>query len=83
MINNKNYKDSKILIVGDLILDKYWFGKADRISPEAPVPIVKIDKTEERLGAAGNVAKNISSLGGNACIMSILGKDKDSFKIKY
>ena len=57
-----DFSNSKILIVGDVMLDKYYFGKVDRISPEAPVPIVNIQKEESRLGGASNVANNIVSL---------------------
>lgn len=60
-----DFSNSKILIVGDVMLDKYYFGKVDRISPEAPVPIVNIQKEESRLGGASNVANNIVSLGGH------------------
>ena len=78
MINNKYFfKDSKILVVGDLILDEYWFGVANRLSPEAPVPVVKISTIEYRLGAAGNVANNIQSLGGKSKILSTLGNNKE------
>ncbi|MEN9391576.1 MAG: DP-heptose synthetase, partial [Pseudomonadota bacterium] len=54
---------AKILVVGDVMLDQYWFGEVQRISPEAPVPIARIDKTENRPGGAANVARNIKSLG--------------------
>ena len=57
-----DFSNSKILIVGDVMLDKYYFGKVDRISPEAPVPIVNIQKEESRLGGASNVANNIVRL---------------------
>ena len=78
MTNNKYFfKESKILVVGDLILDEYWFGVAHRLSPEAPVPIVKINTIEYRLGAAGNVANNIQSLGGKSKILSTLGNNKE------
>lgn len=59
-----DFSNCKILIVGDVMLDKYYFGKVERISPEAPVPIVNIVTEESRLGGASNVANNISSLGG-------------------
>ncbi|MDE6452012.1 MAG: D-glycero-beta-D-manno-heptose-7-phosphate kinase, partial [Odoribacter sp.] len=61
-----DFSNCKILIVGDVMLDKYYFGSVERISPEAPVPIVKIEKEESRLGGAANVANNITSLGGQA-----------------
>lgn len=66
-----DFSNSKILIVGDVMLDKYYFGKVDRISPEAPVPIVNIQKEESRLGGASNVANNIVSLGGHLSLIHI------------
>lgn len=65
----------KILVVGDVMLDRYWFGEVKRISPEAPVPIAKIEKTEDRPGGAANVARNIASLGGNVSLLSVVGQD--------
>lgn len=65
----------KVLVVGDVMLDRYWFGEVQRISPEAPVPIAKIDKTEDRPGGAANVARNIASLGGNVGLLSVVGND--------
>ena len=59
----KRLSSTRILVVGDVMLDRYWFGSADRISPEAPVPVVRVDKTEYRLGGAGNVALNIAKQG--------------------
>ena len=67
---------AKVLVVGDVMLDQYWFGAVDRVSPEAPVPIIKVDKTEYRLGGAGNVASNIASLGGQATLLGIVGDDE-------
>ena len=66
-----NFSDCKILIVGDVMLDKYYFGTVERISPEAPVPIVNITKEESRLGGAANVANNIASLGGILCFAGL------------
>ena len=77
---NHSYKDNlskaKILIVGDVMLDRYWFGQVNRISPEAPVPIAKISHREDRAGGAANVARNISSLGGHATLLSVIGQDE-------
>ena len=70
-----NFSNSKILIVGDVMLDKYYFGRIDRISPEAPVPIVNITKEESRLGGAANVANNIASLGGEVLLCGAIGRD--------
>lgn len=70
-----DFSKCKILIIGDIILDKYYFGNVERISPEAPVPVVCIKKEESRLGGAANVANNISSLGGQATLCGIIGHD--------
>lgn len=70
-----NFSDCKILIVGDVMLDKYYFGTVERISPEAPVPIVNITKEESRLGGAANVANNIASLGGHPLLCGTVGHD--------
>ena len=67
---------NKILVVGDVMLDEYWYGNSNRISPEAPVPIVNFDNKELRLGGAANVAANISSLGGDVTLLSLIGHDK-------
>ncbi len=67
----------KIAIVGDVMLDTYWWGKVDRISPEAPVPIVALHKKEERIGGAGNVAINTISLLSKTTIFSVIGNDDD------
>lgn len=70
-----NFSNGKILIVGDVMLDKYYFGSVERISPEAPVPIVNIRKEESRLGGAANVANNIASLGGQTLLCGTIGHD--------
>ncbi|MCX8017414.1 MAG: hypothetical protein N2690_05890, partial [Rhodocyclaceae bacterium] len=57
---------ARILVVGDVMLDRYWFGEVSRISPEAPVPVVKIERSEERPGGAANVARNVAALGAQA-----------------
>lgn len=66
----------RILVVGDVMLDRYWFGEVERISPEAPVPVVKVKATEERLGGAANVARNIASVGARAGLLSVVGTDE-------
>ncbi|MBY0572012.1 MAG: D-glycero-beta-D-manno-heptose-7-phosphate kinase [Burkholderiaceae bacterium] len=66
----------QILIAGDVMLDRYWFGEVNRISPEAPVPIVRVERREERLGGAANVALNTVALGVNAGLMGIIGDDE-------
>lgn len=67
---------ARVLVVGDMMLDRYWFGEVSRISPEAPVPVVKIERVEERLGGAANVARNIVALGGQATLLSVVGTDE-------
>ena len=69
---------ARVLVVGDTMLDRYWYGAVDRISPEAPVPIVRVTHTEERIGAAANVAYNIVTLGAQVSLLSVVGDDGDS-----
>jgi rfaE bifunctional protein kinase chain/domain len=66
----------KILVVGDVMLDRYWFGDVSRISPEAPVPVIKVERIEERPGGAANVARNIAALGAHASLLSVVGNDE-------
>ncbi|MEQ1675175.1 MAG: bifunctional ADP-heptose synthase [Chitinophagaceae bacterium] len=70
-----SFTSLKVVVIGDLMLDTYMWGKVDRISPEAPVPVVLIDKKEYRIGGAGNVALNCKSLGAQVTVLSILGND--------
>ncbi len=67
---------ARVLVVGDVMLDRYWFGEVSRISPEAPVPVVKIGRTEERLGGAAIVARNIAALGAQVSLLSVIGEDE-------
>jgi len=67
---------TRILVVGDVMLDRYWFGDVERISPEAPVPIVKIVRTDERPGGAANVARNAAALGARTTLLSVTGADE-------
>ena len=67
---------ASVLVVGDVMLDRYWFGDVERISPEAPVPVVRIARTEERPGGAANVARNVAALGAHASLLSATGKDE-------
>ncbi|MFT6734190.1 MAG: D-beta-D-heptose 7-phosphate kinase/D-beta-D-heptose 1-phosphate adenosyltransferase [Polaribacter sp.] len=73
-----SFQNTQILIVGDLMLDKYWYGGSSRISPEAPVQVLNVGQMEERPGGAGNVALNIVSLGGNATVIGVTGKDEEA-----
>ncbi len=72
-----SFSDIKVGVIGDVMLDTYWWGKVERISPEAPVPIVALDERELRIGGAGNVALNLVSLGAKVNIFSVLGEDED------
>ena len=67
---------ARILVVGDVMLDRYWFGEVSRISPEAPVPVVKVERTEERPGGAANVARNCAALGARTSLLSVVGADE-------
>jgi rfaE bifunctional protein kinase chain/domain len=69
-------RKARILVVGDVMLDRYWFGEVSRISPEAPVPIVKVERTEERPGGAANVARNAAALGADVALLSVVGDDE-------
>ncbi|EOK5695599.1 bifunctional D-glycero-beta-D-manno-heptose-7-phosphate kinase/D-glycero-beta-D-manno-heptose 1-phosphate adenylyltransferase HldE [Vibrio parahaemolyticus] len=71
-----DYNSAGVLIIGDVMLDRYWYGPTGRISPEAPVPVVKVENNEERPGGAANVAMNIASLGGHAHIVGLTGEDE-------
>lgn len=72
-----SFAHKRVLVIGDVMLDSYWWGKVDRISPEAPVPIVNISKREYRLGGAANVALNLKKLGADPVICSVIGRDMD------
>ncbi len=67
---------ARVLVVGDVMLDRYWFGDVERISPEAPVPVVRVQRTEERPGGAANVARNGSALGASLSLLSVVGEDE-------
>ena len=72
-----SFQDLKVAVVGDVMLDTYWWGHVERISPEAPVPVVALDKHEYRIGGAGNVALNSVSLGATTFVISVIGDDAD------
>jgi rfaE bifunctional protein kinase chain/domain len=67
---------ARLLVVGDVMLDRYWFGDVSRISPEAPVPVVKVERTEDRPGGAANVARNVAALGAQVGLLSVVGDDE-------
>src|SRR5512134_537979 len=70
------FGSARVLVVGDVMLDRYWFGEVSRISPEAPVPVVRIERTEERPGGAANVAHNCAALGAQVGLLSVVGEDE-------
>ncbi|MBI5751256.1 MAG: D-glycero-beta-D-manno-heptose-7-phosphate kinase [Hydrogenophilales bacterium] len=72
---------ARVLVVGDVMLDRYWFGEVSRISPEAPVPVVRVTGSDERPGGAANVARNIAALSAKATLLSVTGDDEAGAKI--
>jgi len=83
--NLRPSKDSliacRILVVGDVMLDRYWFGEVERISPEAPVPVLFVTREQERLGGAANVALNVKTLGGQVTLLSMVGQDESAGRL--
>jgi rfaE bifunctional protein kinase chain/domain len=73
---------ARVLVVGDVMLDRYWFGEVGRISPEAPVPVVKINRIEERPGGAANVARNAAALGAQVSLLSVVGTDEAGDRLR-
>lgn len=73
---------ARVLVVGDAMLDRYWHGAVERISPEAPVPVVKVTREEERIGAAANVAYNVSTLGAKASFLGVVGDDEPGLRLE-
>ncbi|MDO9777408.1 PfkB family carbohydrate kinase, partial [Glaesserella parasuis] len=69
------FNNAKVLVLGDVMLDRYWFGATNRISPEAPVPVVKVQEREDRAGGAANVAMNIASLNVPVTLHGLVGND--------
>lgn len=76
-IQTPNLRNGRVLVVGDVMLDRYWHGQVERISPEAPVPVVRVNRIENRLGGCANVALNIVTLGAHASLLSVVGTDDD------
>jgi rfaE bifunctional protein kinase chain/domain len=76
------FKKMKVAVIGDVMLDTYWWGEVERISPEAPVPVVAVDRKEKRIGGAGNVALNLQSLDASVALLTILGDDEDGVQLK-
>lgn len=71
-----DFSAARILVVGDVMLDRYWFGEVSRISPEAPVPVVRVTRSDERLGGAANVARNAAALGARVALVGVVGDDE-------
>ena len=82
MLTKQQLQQASVLVVGDVMLDRYWYGNVERISPEAPVPVVRITREEERQGGAANVAYNVVSLGAKASLLSVVGNDEASRKLE-
>lgn len=77
-----DFSAARVLVVGDLMLDRYWFGDVSRISPEAPVPVVRVTRSEERLGGAANVAFNTAALGVRTTLVGVVGDDEPGARIE-
>lgn len=75
MLDRERIRRARVLVAGDAMLDRYWFGSVERISPEAPVPIIRIQEIEERAGGAANVAMNVASIGAQCTLVSVVGDD--------
>ncbi len=82
LANLPDFSTARILVIGDVMLDRYWSGQATRISPEAPVPVVKVKTIEERVGGAANVALNIAKLGGNVTLIGVIGDDSEGEQLQ-
>ena len=81
-LSKQQLAKARVLVVGDAMLDRYWHGAVDRISPEAPVPVVKVAREEERIGAAANVAYNIATLGAQASFLGVVGDDEPGRRLE-
>ena len=81
MITREQFAACRVLVVGDVMLDRYWFGEVERISPEAPVPVVLVRDSEERLGGAANVARNVAALGVQTSLLSVVGDDEAGHRV--
>ncbi len=82
MFDRKRLAKARILVTGDAMLDRYWFGSVERISPEAPVPIVRIEEVEERAGGAANVAMNVAALGARCTLLGVIGDDEAAVSLR-
>src|SRR5215218_5346108 len=78
----QKFSSLKVGVIGDVMLDSYMWGNVERISPEAPVPVVSLKSKEQRIGGAGNVALNLQSLGARAFVLSVTGDDPEAHQLK-
>ncbi len=81
-ISKQQLSQARVLVVGDVMLDRYWYGAVDRISPEAPVPVVRVTREDERMGGAANVAYNLVTLGAQSSLLTVVGADEASHKLE-
>ena len=81
-VDRQRLAQARVLVVGDAMLDRYWFGAVERISPEAPVPVVRVAREEERLGGAANVALNVQTLGAQATLLTVVGDDEPAHRLE-
>lgn len=81
VVTKERLASRRVLVVGDVMLDRYWFGAVERISPEAPVPVVRVASEQERVGGAANVALNIKTLGGQVTLLSVVGPDEPARRL--
>jgi rfaE bifunctional protein kinase chain/domain len=81
-LHPSSFRKARVLVVGDAMLDRYWMGTVERISPEAPVPIVRIDQEVERPGGAANVARNAAALGASVTLLSVVGADEPGARLE-
>jgi len=82
MTTRNNIAAARVLVVGDVMLDRYWFGDVSRISSEAPVPVVRVERVDERPGGAANVARNCAALGAQAQLLSVVGTDEAGVRLE-
>lgn len=81
-LGRESLRRARVLVVGDVMLDRYWFGDAHRISPEAPVPVVRVGRTDDRLGGAANVARNAAALGAMTALLGVVGADEPGHRVQ-
>ena len=81
-LSKQQLSHARVLVVGDVMLDRYWYGAVDRISPEAPVPVVRVTREDERIGGAANVAYNLVTLGAQSSLLTVVGDDEASHKLE-